>query len=102
MCNSSGGGPGLAPWPCAVHILPILVDDGVNGTANAEVDGFVMVADGARRPDGFGKRDDAVDISLFTDFSDGVGDGARGCGTSDDPFDSLIFAGFFFQIFFKC
>lgn len=95
LCNSSGGGPALAPWPCDVQILPILVDDGVDGTADAEVDGFVMVADGARRPDGFGKRDDAVDISLFTDCSDGVGDGARCCGTSDNPFDSLIFCDFF-------
>lgn len=60
-----------------------------------------MVADGARRPDGFGKRDDAVDISLFTDFSDGVGDGARCCGTSpDDPFVSLIFFSLLFLFFF--
>lgn len=79
----------MAPCPCAVHIRPIRVDDGVAGTAFVEVDGFFIVADGARIPLGFGKRDDADEISLRTDFSDGVGDGAR--AVSDGGFDSLIF-----------
>lgn len=95
LCNSSGGGPALAPWPCAVQMRPIRVDDGVAGAAFDEVDGFWTVADGGRMPVGFGKRDDAVDIpdiSLLTDFSDGAGDGARGGCASVDAFDSLIFS----------
>lgn len=80
LFNSSGGGPALAPWPCAVHNRPIrVVADGVLDAAADEVDGFLMVAmvDGGRMPVGFGKRDDAVDTSLLIDFSDGLGDGAR-------------------------
>lgn len=69
----------MAPWPCAVHNRPIRVETGVDVAAIDEVDGFLMVAvdDGGLIPVGFGKRDDAVDTSLFIDFSDGVGDGAR-------------------------
>lgn len=60
-----------------------------------EVDGFRMVADnddGGRMPVGFGNLDDAVEISLLIDFSDGAGDGAL-CAPSeaDSGFVSLIF-----------
>lgn len=79
MCNSNGGGPAFAPCPCAVHRRPILVETGVEVAVIDEVDGLRMVAvdDGGLMPDGFGNRDDAVEISLLIDFSDGVGDGAR-------------------------
>lgn len=76
LCNSSCGNGALIPCPCCVHIRPILVV-GVVGTFTVEVDGFFIVADGSLIPVGFGKRDDAVDTSLFVDFSDGAGDGAR-------------------------
>lgn len=99
MCNSNGGGPALAPWPCAVHKRPILVETGVEVDAIDEVDGFLIIADGGFMPVGFGNRDDAVDTSLLIDFSDGVGDGARSafskpwtpsiCGSE---FVSLIFS----------
>lgn len=81
LFNSNGGGPALAPCPWAVHKRPIRVVDGVVGVADVidEVDGFRMVAveDGGRMPVGLGNRDDAVDMSLLIDFSDGAGDGAR-------------------------
>lgn len=85
LCNSNGGGPAFAPWPCAVHKRPILVETGVDVDVIDEVDGFRMVAvdDGGLMPDGFGNRDDAVDTALLIDVSDGVGDGARSafCGS---------------------
>lgn len=71
---------------------PIRVEDGVLGAAAAatddvvdEVDGFLIVAneDGGRMPVGLGSRDDAVDISLLIDRSDGVGDGARSPPSDD-------------------
>lgn len=76
LFNSNGGGPALAPWPCAVHIRPMRVVTGVAGAALTEVDGFLMIAVGGLMPVGFGKRDDAVDTLLVIDLSDGVGDGA--------------------------
>lgn len=86
LFNSNGGGPAFAPCPWAVHIRPIRVVVGVAGAADDvdvidEVDGFRMVEDGGRMPVGFGKRDDAADMSLLMDFSDGAGDGAR-CSTA--------------------
>lgn len=99
LFNSNGGGPALAPCPCAVHKRPIRVVFGVVavdvGDVVDEVDGFRIVAidDGGRMPVGLGKRDDAVDISLLIDFSDGAGDGARSAAPSDDDgsgFGSLI------------
>lgn len=109
MFNSNGGGPALAPCPWAVHMRPIRVVDGVLGAAADvvdvidEVDGFLMVAieDGCRMPVGLGKRDDAVDISLLIDFSDGAGDGARSPPSDDDDgfgFVSLILM--FYTLFF--
>lgn len=83
LFSSNGGGPALAPWPCAVHIRPIRVEVGVvDVDVIDEVDGLqtVAVEDGGRMPVGLGKRDDAVDtvdMSLLIDFSDGAGDGAR-------------------------
>lgn len=67
---------------------------GVTGVAGVivEVDGFLIVADGGFIPLGFGNRDDAVEISLVIDRSDGVGDDARCAPFSADAFTSLIFA----------
>lgn len=80
LFSSSGGGPALWAWPWAVHMRPIRVVVGV-GDVIDEVDGLrtvaVAVEDGGRMPVGLGKRDDAVDMSLLIDFSDGAGDGAR-------------------------
>lgn len=108
LFNSNGGGPALAPWPCAVHIRPMRVVTGVAGAALTEVDGFLMIAVGGLMPVGFGKRDDAVDTLLVIDLSDGVGDGALWAPPSDDAsgFVSLIFFSLnqfvlFFQIFFS-
>lgn len=102
MCNSNGGGPAFAPWPCAVHNRPILVETGVDVTELIdEVDGFLMIAidDGGFMPVGLGNRDDAVEISLVIDFSDGTGDGGR-CASSHaaSAFISLIFI--FFNLLF--
>lgn len=86
-----------------MHKRPILVEPGVDGNALAdEVVGFLMVAvdDGGLMPVGFGKRDDAVDISLFNDISDGVGDEAR-CSPSGNAseFVSLIFLSLLYSTF---
>lgn len=98
MCSSNGGGPALAPCPCAVHKRPIRVETGVDVVELIdEVDGFRMEAidDGGFMPVGFGKRDDAVDTSLLIDFSEGAGDGGR-CDPSGiaSAFVSLIFLSF--------
>lgn len=73
---------------------PIRVEDGVVGAADDvdvidEVDGFRMAAvdDGGRMPVGLGSRDDAVDMSLLIDFSDGAGDGARRSAAAAPPSD---------------
>lgn len=79
LFNSKGGGPALAPCPWAVHMRPIRVVVAGVGDVIDEVDGLrtVAVDEGGRMPVGLGKRDDAVDMSLLIDFSDGAGDGAR-------------------------
>lgn len=94
----------MAPCPCAVHKRPIRVVTGVDVVELIdEVDGFRIVAvdDGGFMPVGFGKRDEAVDTSLFIDFSDGAGDGAL-CTPSDaaSVFVSLIFLSFQAKILF--
>lgn len=96
LFNSSGGGPALTPWPCAVQIRPILVALVGGAIVVGEVVGFLIVADGCRRPVGFGKRDDAVDTSLLIDISDGVGDVARGgcCSCSCEVTASTSLGGF--------
>lgn len=75
---------------------------GVVGTGAAaavfEVAGFFMVADGCLRPLGFGKRDDAVEISLRVERSDGVGDGARCAPFSFDVFTWLILEAYYFAV----
>lgn len=65
---------------------------GTGSAAAAAVAGFLMVADGNLRPLGFGNRDDAVEISLRVESSDGVGDGARCAPFSFEAFTWLIFA----------
>lgn len=79
-----------------MHNRPIRVVVGVvDVDVVDEVDDFRMVADnddGGRMPVGFGNLDDAVEISLLIDLSDGAGDGAL-CAPSeaDSAFVSLIF-----------
>lgn len=91
-----------------MHSRPIRVDDGVAGAAADdevvdEIDGFLMLAidDGGRMPVGLGRRDDAVDISLLIDFSDGAGDGARSAPSDGggSGFVSLIFSLFYRRVF---
>lgn len=104
LFNSNGGGPALAPCPWAVQMRPMRVEVGVVvDDAMDEVDGFRMVAvdDGGRMPDGLGKRDDAVDMSLLIDFSDGAGDGARRSGAAA-PSDVADVSGFVSLILMLC
>lgn len=103
LFNSNEGSPAFAPCPCAVHNRPIRDDDGVAAAAaaaalDATEAPLVIVAVGGLMPVGLGSLDDAVEISLFIDRSDGVGDGARASGAPDGV-ESLIVLFFFFTLF---